>query len=169
MTRRRRSKKVQAQWTMRQRRYFVALAELVRAGNLPLQKDIAELAGVDPTLVSKWNRDEAFLDEVARIEVRELRIPIERAHRGMLRLAEKGNPVAYQAVMAALERQGRISVVVHNSDGAIVAGADGSLALSGTHIHIHGIPERQPMSALPPPLTLPASSSGTSSTTTSAK
>jgi hypothetical protein len=30
--------------------------------------------------------------------------------------------------------------------------------MGGVHVHVHGIPERQPLSTLPPLLTLPAAS-----------
>jgi transcriptional regulator with XRE-family HTH domain len=138
---------------MLQRRYFVALIELLRDGQTPTQRAVAELAGVEHTRVSKWNRDDAFQDEVARLERRHVDFALERAHRGILKQAERGNVAAYLAANEVLERQGRIATL-------ILPGRDGAApdAMGGVHVHVHGIPERQPLSTLPPLLTLSAAS-----------
>lgn len=136
-------------WSERQRRYLAAFVETIQAGEIPVQRTIATLAGIDPTLVSKWNRDPAFREEVERLRSAAQPVLVERAHAGMLRHAERGNVVAYREVMMTLERQGRISTVPppaeHDAGG-------------GVHVHIHGIPERRPLSEARGPLTLPSPS-----------
>jgi hypothetical protein len=152
-----------------QRSYFVALVEFLRQGLSPTQREVATVADIDPTLVSKWNRSERFGEEVERLECRHLAFAIERAHRGMLRAAEKGNHVAYVAAMETLERQGRVAVV-NPANGANGGGANvGANDLGGVHFHVHGVPERQPLSSLPPTLTLPAPSAAAPVTPAPAK
>lgn len=140
----------------------MALVEFVRDGQSPSQRDVAEAAGINETRISKWKRDDAFVEEADRLQQRHLRIPIERAHRGMLRQAEKGNALCYEKVMAALERQGRIPVVAAPGE----AGVGPQL---GVQINVHGIPERAPLSALPPLLTSPVALGPASSTPPPAK
>lgn len=152
-----------ARWSTKQLLYFAAVEESAQAGKAYVQKDIAATIGLEPTRVSKWNRINAFRLEVAELLKAGHAVLVEQAHASMLQSAAKGNILAYNTVMDRLERHGRIKTVElePSSDGF---GSSGAAALSGTHVHIHAIPERQPMSALPPVLTLPASSGSGSPT-----
>lgn len=142
--------------------YLAAVEEWAQAGKAYVQKDIAAMVGLEPTRVSKWNRIGAFRLEVAELLRAGHAVLIEQAHASLLQSAAKGNILAYTTVMDRLERHGRIKTVEEPADSN---GASGALSLGGTHVHIHAIPERQPMSALPPTLTLPASSVPSVSTT----
>lgn len=133
-------------------------------GKSYVQKDIAQSIALEPTRVSKWNRSDDFRLAVAEIIKAGHAVLIEVAHASLLKAAARGNLPAYNAVMDRLERHGRIKTIELSMDGT--GAIDPAAAGGGTHIHIHGIPERQPMSALPPVLALPASSAQTVSSTT---
>lgn len=139
-------------WSTKQLLFFAAVEEWAQAGKAYVQKDIAATIGLEPTRVSKWNRIGAFRLAVAELLRAGHAVLIEQAHASLLQSAAKGNILAYTTVMDRLERHGRIKTVEEPTGGA----GDPGLALGGTHVHIHAIPERQPMSALPPTLTLPA-------------
>jgi hypothetical protein len=135
--------------------YLAAVEEWAQAGKAYVQKDIAASIALEPTRVSKWNRLAGFRLAVADLVRAGHAVLIEQAHASLLQSAAKGNILAYTTVMDRLERHGRIKTVdVEPGDGGFVP----ATTLGGTHVHIHSIPERQPMSALPPLLTLPAQS-----------
>lgn len=146
-------------WSTKQLLYFAAVEEWAQAGKAYIQKDIATTIGLEPTRVSKWNRLGAFRVAVAELLRAGHAVLIEQAHASLLQSAAKGNLLAYTTVMDRLERHGRIKTVDVAGDGT------GFEPIGGTHVHIHSIPERQPMSALPPLLTLPAQSVQAVSTT----
>lgn len=147
---------------MKQLVYLAAVEEWAQAGKAYVQKDIAASIQLEPTRVSKWNRLAAFRLAVADLVRAGHAVLIEQAHASLLQSAAKGNILAYTTVMDRLERHGRIKTVELAGDGS---GLEPGAGLGGTHVHIHSIPERQPMSALPPLLTLPAQSVQAVSTT----
>lgn len=134
-----------------QERYLEALEEWLRLGKPHIQQQIAESVSIDPPTVSVWNRKSEFRAAVDAIVLAITPRLVERAHHGLLRFAERGNVLAYNAVMDRLERHGRLTTV---------AGASGSgdavHDVAGTHVHIHQVPERQAFNTLPPPRVLPA-------------
>ena len=128
----------------------------MRLGKPHVQKEIAASVGLHECRISRWNRDPNFRSAVALLIKAILPVMVYQAHRGMLRLAEQGNVAAYVAVMDRLERHGVLQIVelgVTQSE-APATGAD----VGAVIIQNIGIPERRPMSELPPPLTLPAAS-----------
>jgi hypothetical protein len=144
--------------TRLQQLYLEAFEEWLRLGKPHVQKEIAASVGLHECRISRWNRDPNFRSAVALLIKAILPVMVYQAHRGMLRLAERGNVAAYVAVMDRLERHGLLQIVERGTSmtqsGPQAAGAD----VGGYHVHIHGIPERRPMSELPPPMTLPAAS-----------
>jgi len=141
--------------TVAQERYVLAATEAAQVGKLLPQKEPAAIARVSEQSISRWKRSDAFNDEVNRASRRALstawleaeHASATRAKRGSLldwRLyVESGGPTSWNPTGAPA---GIGPDCMHDAGG-------------GVHVHVHGIPERQPMSTLPPPLTLPASPS----------
>lgn len=105
--------------------------------------------------VSVWMRQPVFRAELSDIIRAAHPILVGIADNALLQLAAAGNTVAYEKVMTEL-RARRVELTV----GPAGVGVDGTGAPAGiaAHIHIHGIPERQPFESLPPPRALPTPS-----------
>lgn len=138
------------------RLYFDAAVELALTGKGQSQREIADTAGVSTFQVSRWHQQVLFREALADVFRHVQPIAIERAVNALLRQAEKGNLAVFNAVCDRLERWGRIATMAPaGGDPQTPAGA---LAIAGTHIHIHGIPEPASRTTLPPVLECPASS-----------
>ena len=161
MTKRKRRRKAQLTatgahiLTTGQRRYLAAVIEMSAAGKMLTQKDLAEIAKVSESQVSRWQSDCDFVDAVALSLRHGLRAsPWLRAELAAAARATKGSLIDWRLY---LEYGGPTSWRVAGVEGTQAGpgqqtpGAD----VGGYHVHIHGIPERRPMSELPPPLNAP--------------
>lgn len=133
--------------------------ENAQAGNDYKQRDLATLAQVSESQVSRWHQEARFLDELARMFASTRTIQRDETIGKLWKLAGKGNVMVFNALCDRLERWGLIpTVAVAVAAGAEAQASAGAVAVAGTHIHIHGIPEPASRSTLPPPLELPAGS-----------
>lgn len=138
--------------------YFHKSVELATQGKGHSQQEIAEAAGLSVFQVSRWHQHPEFHQALAATHRHVQLVGFERAMNALLRLAERGNVLAFTTVRETLERIGRIATVV---TGDAQASAPGT-AINGVQIHIHQIPEPAPRSTLPPALELPATSAASS-------
>lgn len=129
-------------------------------GKRVVLKDVAAACGLEETRPSKWRRDPRFRDALTNTIASEHKHLSVAARTSMYQLAIQGNFMAFDRIRE-VERDIERLANPTPEDGGVNFGG-------GTHVHIHAIPERQPMSALPPTLTLPAQSVQ-SVTTTPAK
>lgn len=137
----------------RRRELFLETAREFTERNRPLVlKDIAAACGIDKSRPSKWMRLPEFRAAFAQV-IRDAHPPlVEAAFTSLLQHAIRGNLGAFASVMDRMERHGRFGAALASGGDS----ADDSNA-PGVHIHVHGIPERQPFESLPPPAqTLPA-------------
>lgn len=127
-------------------RFRDALLDALGRGKRFLLKDIAAAAEIAPERISRWERRPEFrtwLDLEVATAVQRLVNPM---HLAQMQIAFHSLP-HYQVQLRRLGLENP-AVGATTPDGASV---------NGVQIHIHGIPEREPFSSLPPPLTLSAS------------
>lgn len=139
-------------FTTAQERYLLVLTEAAQTGKLLLQKELADVARVTEQSVCRWKRDDAFIEAVNTAIQRSLRTRWLGAELAAATRATRGSLPDWRLY---LESGGPTS---WNPNGTPTPASDGGIGgvQSGTIVHIHAIPERQPMSALPPLLTIPA-------------
>lgn len=145
------------------RLYLDAALEYGLAGKGYSQKEIATLANVSESQVSRWHQVPEFLDAVAGVFRKVQPIILEGTVVSLLRQAAKGNVLTFNAICDRLERWGRIAVV--QPQASAPDGSPLAPMVQGVQVHIHQIPEPAPRSTLPPPLELPAQASAAKSTT----
>lgn len=138
---------------MRQQRFIDTAVEFACRGKRLVLKDIAAACGIAENRPSKWNTLPAFRDA--------LTCALEETHRHLAAAARTS--LYQQAIAGNLAAYDRIRDVEREiaglASGTAGGGANvGANDLGGVHFHVHGVPERQPLSNLPPTLTLPAPS-----------
>jgi hypothetical protein len=150
--------------TLAQQRYLTALFETTAVGKFHTQKQLAEMVGVHGVTVSNWNHDDRFYDAVNDVLARAIRPLALRAEVASLGRAIRGS---HQDWRTYLEMGGPTSWRAAQTDPNMVPAQFGSGALAPTDptvqstkvvnglvVHVHAIPERRPMSELPPAVEL---------------
>jgi hypothetical protein len=138
--------------TRLQQQFIDTAVEFACRGKRLVLKDIAVACGLAENRPSKWNTNPAFRDALTSALEGTHRHLAAAARTAVYNLAIAGNLAAFDRIRE-VERD--IAGLAHPGGGA--GGAiDATASLGGVHVHVHGIPERQPMSALPPVLSLPA-------------
>ena len=126
--------------------------EVAQTGKILPQKELAALAGVTEQSVCRWRRDAAFVEAVNTALRRTCKSAWLAAELASATRATKGNQLDWRLY---LESGGPTSWNPAGTAPPADGGGTGGVQ-NGTIVHIHAIPERQPMSALPPLLTVPA-------------
>lgn len=137
--------------TPKQHRFFDAARHNASIGKGFIQRDIATLAGISETIVSRWMQLDWFVDLVAQFIRKGHGPAIEAMHAGQIQNAARFLP----SYLAQLRRLG---IETPYDDPRFAQELDRPGAGSGVHFHVHGIPEREPFESLPPPHALPAAS-----------
>jgi hypothetical protein len=134
-------------------RFIDAAVEHVCKGKRLIYSEIAIGCGLAANRPWKWNAYPEFKNAM-RAALEETHGHLAAAARTSLyQMAIAGNLAAYDRIRE-VERD-----IAGLANGATGGGANvGANDLGGVHFHVHGVPERQPLSTLPPTLTLPAPS-----------
>lgn len=157
----RKGKRAVDQLTSKQWLFVDRFREWVARGKRPVYREIALEIGVAENRPSKWMRLSKFRDALNQVFTDAHPIVLKQAAHSVGQAATSGNLAAFDRLM---DYHARFVDRTADTDGQAPGGAN-----NGTVIHIHQIPARQPMSALPPTLTLPAQSGLGASTSAPAK
>jgi hypothetical protein len=132
--------------------FIDAAVEFACRGKRLVLKDIALSVHIHENRPSKWNTQPEFRDAMTRALLNTHGYLSAAARSALYQQAINGNLGAFDRIRN-VERDIEALTRPPGSDGSSGPAADVG---GGVHIHVHGIPERRPMSELPPPLTLPA-------------
>lgn len=142
--------------TRLQQQFIDQAVEFACRGKRLVLKDIAVACGIHENRPSKWNTQPEFRDALTQA-LQQTHAHLSAAARTALwQQAINGNLAAFDRIRA-VEKD--IEQLARPTDSNFAGGPLPGADVGGVHFHVHAIPERQPMSALPPAMTLPAAPS----------
>jgi hypothetical protein len=137
----------------RQQRFLDMAVDFACRGKRLVLKEIALACGFEETRPSKWNSLPEFRAALAGALQSTHAHLREAARTALYQSAINGNLAAWDRIRE-VERDIEGLTRAAESGGAAPSAA--AMATSGVHVHIHGIPEREPFSSLPPRAAVPA-------------